>query len=343
MEGSIRLRFPRTSRVVWKVLLLATIFTVASGLFWGNFATAEPLPATFNRTPAEGKPGTVVKVWGEHCELGGKPMEISRVGLYLVAGQPGSPYTVDRTYPVRSDSSWSGEFLIPQTAPSGNYRFSQNCQASDMVTQGGPELDFKVLEGAPPTLTRNPSEGQAGRAISLTGSNCTTPPELGFPQGRALETAKAHLAPKGKETPIATSSEFQVASDGTWKGSITVPSSASSGSYDLWARCWNDSLTLETARVSFQVLGGRNSSPSPPSSTKPEGGVRSTPSSSVEGSPTGGDGETPTATAAGSWTLAQLKDEISSGGFPYWAAVALAVVLLAGGATAAVLVRKRQP
>jgi hypothetical protein len=107
---------------------------------------------TFDRSPGEGPPGTVVKVWGGGCIYYGKPWEYASVYISSAAKKENGTsqyFEISGRFPVKNDGSWEGTFTVSTGAPLGDHTLSASCSASDMTLQAG-KLPFVVTEVAPP-------------------------------------------------------------------------------------------------------------------------------------------------------------------------------------------------
>lgn len=150
-------------RSVREALALACLLAlVGSGPARGEHHAYEN--GTFDRSPAEGFPGTVIQVSGTGCIENGTPYETASVWLYN--SRFDAPL---RHYPVRSNGTWGGEFAVPVESPPGDYQLEASCRADDMVFPIGYQ-SFRVLDPWPPT------SAPPTTSAAPTTSVATTPP-----------------------------------------------------------------------------------------------------------------------------------------------------------------------
>jgi hypothetical protein len=169
---------------------------------------------TFDRSPAEGPPGTVIKVWGAGCIYYGKPWEVASVSLASASKEPGHEYHQrSPEFPVADDGSWAGDIMIPASAPSGDYTLRATCWASDMGLDAG-RLPFTAVEVVPPT-SAEPSS--------------TTTPSPGSPSAtsrpRALAAATTPLVTTSTTVAEAVATTLSPpASSGRWRAATSLGS-----------------------------------------------------------------------------------------------------------------------
>lgn len=160
-------------------------------------ASGEP---TFERSPAEGYPGTVVNVSGEGCIEGGKPYE--EASVLLGNGTFDGPHT---RYRIQSDGTWGGEYVVPQEAPPGEYRLSASCSADDMVFPL-PGQDYRVLDRTPPTSVPTTSSTTSTPTTSpSTTSAPSTPPRSNTLRPRSASTSSS--SPSSSSTMPSSTTE----------------------------------------------------------------------------------------------------------------------------------------
>jgi hypothetical protein len=138
---------------------------------------------TFDRSPARGPGGTVIKLWGTGCIYRGTPWEKAQVYMSSVSKEPGSHYyTSSDEFPVKDDGSWEGQFVVPQEAALGDYVLNAGCYASDMRLEAG-RLPFTVAAPTSPTsstttttTTTTTTAPRPRRATTTTTTTTTTAP-----------------------------------------------------------------------------------------------------------------------------------------------------------------------
>lgn len=117
-----------------------------------------------------------------------------------------------------------------------------------------------VSAGPPaPIFARSPAEGPPGTEITASGSSCTSPvPPPAF--------ITVGLYPIGGNTAIAQATDvIDFPQEMSWEVTLTVPSGASSGQYELRARCQSTIITTEPPLITdfapqpFTVTGGGSS------------------------------------------------------------------------------------
>lgn len=204
------------------------------------------LPPTFTTSTLRARAGQVIDVSGTNCTLNGRAMESAgvRVNRKGENGFDGSYYD------VRPDGSWSGFYVVPQEARPGAHSINSDCGADDMVV-AGPTYDFEVLGGAPAAIA---VETPPGGPATVSGSGC-------LDDGRPLPQAAVMVEPErsGQFTFIRRplpepSARPKVAANGSFRAEVRLPGP---GRWEVFARCWSDSLILETTAHRVEVASPR--------------------------------------------------------------------------------------
>lgn len=209
------------------------------------WAVPVDLPPTFTPSTLRARAGQVIDVSGANCTLNGRAMESATVGM---GPKNQRSYDEHSTYEVQPDGSWSGFFVVPQVAGSGPHSIDSTCSADDMFI-GGPSYDFEVLAGEPAALT---AATPVGSSVAVAGSSC-------LDGGRALPHAAVMVEPERSgqfrwyRRPLPEpSARPAVASDGSFRAQVRLPGP---GRWEVFARCWSDSLVLETAAQRVEISG----------------------------------------------------------------------------------------
>lgn len=224
-------------------VVLALALAAAGG---GGRASAVPvdLPPTFTPSTLRARAGQVIDVSGTNCTLGGHAMESAGVGMNPSGG---NSYHGTPSYDVEPDGSWSGFFAIPQLARPGPHSIESYCSADDQFI-GGPKYDFEVLAGAPAEVTVS----AVGGSVTVAGSKC-------LDGGKPLPEASVLVEPERSgrylfhRRPLPEpSARPAVAGDGSFRAEVKLPGP---GRWEVFARCWSDSLVLETTAHRVEATG----------------------------------------------------------------------------------------
>jgi hypothetical protein len=269
------------------VLLVAVVVGVGGG---PTLAAPVDLPPTFTTSTLRARAGQVIDVSGTNCTLNGRAMESAgvRVNRKGENGFDGSYYD------VRPDGSWSGFYVVPQEARPGAHSINSDCGADDMVV-AGPTYDFEVLGGAPAAIA---VETPPGGPATVSGSGC-------LDDGRPLPQAAVMVEPErsGQFTFIRRplpepSARPKVAANGSFRAEVRLPGP---GRWEVFARCWSDSLTLETAAHRVEISG---------SGPKAAGGAAAAPVAPKPGS--GSARPSAASEAAGAAAAAESAEAVTS-------------------------------
>ena len=213
-------------------LTLCSVLAILS-VVNGGAASAQ---FTFERSPAEGPRGTVIKVSGTGCIENGKPYE--RASLYFSrrAAEGGISFARFQDYPIREDGTWAGDYVVPQEAPPGNYLMQASCVADDQYFLAG-ESTFVVNSDPPippPSTTTTSTTTTSTTSATTTSTSTlkttsTTPrpsPPVQDAKRSATTTSQAAAPPPAVETTSTTDSTVptsQVGDSGDESASGTRP------------------------------------------------------------------------------------------------------------------------
>ena len=213
-------------RSVVGVVVLCTALSIL-GVLDAETAAAQ---FTFERSPAEGPRGTVIKVSGTGCIENGKPYEYAYL-FFSYAEPGGQPYDTSQQYPIRPDGTWAGDFVVPQDAPTGHYGMRASCVADDQFFLAG-ESTFFVNSNPPipPPSTATTSTTSATTTSTSTPRTTSTTarssPPVQDAKRSATTTSQAAAAPAVEETTSTTDSTVstsQVGDSGDESASAVRP------------------------------------------------------------------------------------------------------------------------
>ena len=202
-------------------IMLSCVLAILS-VVNGGAASAQ---FTFERSPAEGPRGTVIKVSGTGCIEGGKPYQQAHIHFYRRAGQEGGGFDTFQDYPIRSDGTWSGDLVVPQEAPPGNYGIGVTCEADDMSFPVG-EADF-VVNSDPPIPPPSTTTTTTSTSTSTTTTTTTTAQGL-----KSTTTSTPPAAAHGAARGSGSTTTSQVAAPSTGETTTTTPATAAQGEVD---------------------------------------------------------------------------------------------------------------
>jgi hypothetical protein len=186
----------------------------------------EPTP-TFDRSPAQGKPGRVINVSGTGCVFLGKPAErvVVSIGRLVAGGGPSFNDFIEVS--VQPDGSWSGTYALPTTAPPGDYVMTSSCGAGDQVF-GSSDQPFLTLNEPPAAVVAEPAQAMSSDDLYLAVSDCV------FEDGTPATTAEFSVA--GAVGTIVRA-DAPVSGIGASNITLMVPVDAPSGTYTAAATC----------------------------------------------------------------------------------------------------------
>jgi hypothetical protein len=175
----------------------------AVGVLNAVAASAQYGNRTFERSPAEGPRGTVIRVSGTGCALDGQPFQYAYVRLARRSGEDGGPpYDTNQKYPIGADGSWAGDFVVPQEAPPGNYSMTADCVADDMVLPAGESTFFVNSDPPipPPSTTTTTSTSTTAVSTTTTSTTTTTVPASREARRSVTPTTRAATSTTVAET-----------------------------------------------------------------------------------------------------------------------------------------------
>ena len=174
-------------------------FTVAPGAFVQVNVTSCPVPATASAAAEVGPTGSAV------VERASTPAE-------------GGAATV--------------VIRIPTDATLGSWTATATClDAGGAVVDGPTSAEFTVANF--PLLTIEPRTGPAGTTITVSGSGCPT----GVSDSVFLRIAGASDDPVPAFDPDDPGTPIQLATGGSFSGTLTVPADSPEGENQVWAYC----------------------------------------------------------------------------------------------------------
>lgn len=295
------------------------------------------LPPTFTPSTLRARAGQVIGVSGANCTLGGRAMQTADV-MFSIRNQRD---TFSQVYQVREDGSWSGWFVVPQhLVAGGNYVIESVCAADDMVVQGQ-RHDFEVVAGSAPTVAVT----RSGDTAEVAGAGCVEGGQAHDNAAVMIEPERTgQFAPGFWRRPLPEpASRPTVAADGSFLTQVTLPGP---GPWEVYARCWNDDLTLETAFQPVAVPDQQTTSP-PSDATGKAGGAKTGPPRGASFGPPTADpmAEVPTDQAASSRHPQRAETASASPSSPSSTARTVAALILGittSAATATMWIRRRR-
>lgn len=262
MTGRFRATASYVSRLLFAAsLCLAGWFgtdrpAAASHEDWGPGRYAE---AQIDTT--EGAPGTVIGVSGTCQWAEGVPA--TSVAVRLI--QKAKPWRdTSKELPVAEDSTFDGELVVTVDLPPGpQYRLRTTCWADDQA-YGVHDFDFEVLPGEPNPnhAAVSPTKGPPGTTIELAGVCMFTPDR---PAARIDGTFRPPN--NGDWTRWSTD---DIAADGEFETTLTVPDDADAGEALVDMRCHADKQEYGAAEFPFVITkSAQTTTTAPPTTTTP--------------------------------------------------------------------------
>jgi hypothetical protein len=122
----------------------------------------------------------------------------------------------------------------------------------------------------PPVFDRNPAEGPPGTAINVSGQGCTL-------DGRPAQYVHVRGALLHAGVAFDFYDTYDVNGDGSWAGTLSVPTDSPPGQYDLGAACHASDMSWNSLHHDFRVLDPN----APPPTTVPTTTTAARPSSTT--------------------------------------------------------------
>ncbi|MGH9209546.1 MAG: hypothetical protein ACRD2C_02580 [Acidimicrobiales bacterium] len=217
-----------TGHLVRAALVAAIGLTGSAGVAAASaVAPGDP----FIVSPSEGGPFTVVSVSGADCTEGPAP---SVAGT--VVGSPEIGVITQFTATPDDNGDWTASFTVPPNKPATDYAVTATCKTDPDQADGDQYDDqtFTVVAGDEATMTVSPLAARAGQdvVVTLSGTLC---------QGdeATVDVGIFERAPEG----TGDAGEFLVRNtaipedDGSWTTELTIPASASPGTYGVSGEC----------------------------------------------------------------------------------------------------------
>jgi hypothetical protein len=196
-----------------------------SGVAVGAVTPGEP----FSVSPSQGAPFTVVAVSGANC-TGPSPSVIAEL-VSATGPIPGADVVVFATPDVNGD--WSDSFTIPPVVAPGQYQVVARClpdQFDPQPVEYGPQ-PFEVLPDGLASMSASPTRAVAGTdvVLAVSGTLCRGADAI---VDLRVELASAQVA----DEPVARGM-FTPDAEGSWSGQVTVPATATAGTYIVGTQC----------------------------------------------------------------------------------------------------------
>ncbi len=214
----------RTLRRGASIVTIATLVAAVTAVTSGAITPGQ----SFNVSPSQGAPFTVLSVSGANCTGQSVAAELEDLTGDDLPGGTGAIPGANAFVFVAPDGggNWSGTITIPPVIAAGRYRLVASCGPDAYAPQS-----FQVLAGDLASIAVTPTQATAGTdvAVSVSGTLCrgaNSQVDVDIP------VLSNQVADEFVARVIVTPD-----SAGNWSAQLTIPSTAPAGSYLVSTQC----------------------------------------------------------------------------------------------------------